>query len=486
MYLGDIRLGETLDCKFTTRRFSTGAPFTLAGTPAVSAYVGNSTTEITAGITLTVDFDTRTGLNHVRVVATSGNGFATATNVQLVITAGTVDSVSVVGEVIGEFSIENRSALMPTVAARTLDVSAGGEAGLDWANIGSPTTAQNLSATNIDVDQIVASVSGAVGSVTTVSSGAISEASYATTAGSFAPLGIVDQGTAQSATGTTVVLRAASAFADSTLVGSAIMVLGSDQGYWQTREITANVLSTDTVTVDAWTVTPTGTITYKVLACPPALTTLPQVTLANGAHGGAAAVLTFSQLIGATDANKDCVSFTGSGTGSALRLIAGTKNAILVTATGDDAVHFETTDAASAGFNLIGGASSTGMVGTITGTLSGNVGGVAANGITAASIATDAITAAKIAADAIGASELAADAVAEIATAVLTTVMTESYRSANATGTVAQLLYEVIAHLGESSIAGTTKTLKKLDGTTTAKTYTLNSATTPTAITETT
>lgn len=56
--------------------------------------------------------------------------------------------------------------LTPTTAGRTLDVSAGGEAGLDWANIGSPTTAQNLSATNIDVDQVVASVTGAVGSVT--------------------------------------------------------------------------------------------------------------------------------------------------------------------------------------------------------------------------------------------------------------------------------------------------------------------------------
>lgn len=57
-------------------------------------------------------------------------------------------------------------ALVPTVLGRTLDVSTGGEAGIDWANIGSPTTAQNLSATNIDVDQVVASVSGAVGSVT--------------------------------------------------------------------------------------------------------------------------------------------------------------------------------------------------------------------------------------------------------------------------------------------------------------------------------
>lgn len=56
--------------------------------------------------------------------------------------------------------------LVPTTAGRTLDVSATGEAGIDWANIGSPTTAVNLSATNIDVDQVVASVSGAVGSVT--------------------------------------------------------------------------------------------------------------------------------------------------------------------------------------------------------------------------------------------------------------------------------------------------------------------------------
>lgn len=148
-YYGDIRLGDTIDIKFTTRRFTTGAPFTLAGTPVISAYVGNGTTEITAGITLTTDFDSRTGLNNVRIVASSGNGFATATNVQLVITTGTVDSVSVVGEVIGSFSIENRSAVMPTTAGRTLDVSAGGEAGIDFANIGSPTTTVNLSGTTI-------------------------------------------------------------------------------------------------------------------------------------------------------------------------------------------------------------------------------------------------------------------------------------------------------------------------------------------------
>lgn len=78
---------------------------------------------------------------------------------------------------------------------------------------------------------------------------------------------------------------------------------------------------------------------------------------------------------------------------------------------------------------------------------------------------------------------------AELATAIttgLTTALTEGYRGTGATGSVRDLLYEIIAHMGESSISSTTKTLKKIDGTTTAKTYTLNSATTPTSITETT
>src|SRR3990167_7421655 len=149
-YLGDFRLEDTFDFKFTTVDTS-GVPITLAGTPVVSAYPGNSLTELTAGITLTVDFDARTGLHNVRVVATAANGYATATNYALVITAGTVGGSSVVGYVIGHFSLKARSALTPTTPGQSLDVSAGGEAGLDWANIGSPTTAQNLSGTTVDL-----------------------------------------------------------------------------------------------------------------------------------------------------------------------------------------------------------------------------------------------------------------------------------------------------------------------------------------------
>lgn len=95
---------------FTTRRFSTGAPFALAGTPAVSAYENEGLTQITAGITLGVDHDTVTGLNLVTVVASGANGFEAGKDYHLVITTGTVDSVSVVGEVVGRFTLSRSAA----------------------------------------------------------------------------------------------------------------------------------------------------------------------------------------------------------------------------------------------------------------------------------------------------------------------------------------------------------------------------------------
>lgn len=78
---------------------------------------------------------------------------------------------------------------------------------------------------------------------------------------------------------------------------------------------------------------------------------------------------------------------------------------------------------------------------------------------------------------------LAASAATEIATATQTLAMTESYRTAGASPTLAQAMFELLAHMGDSSITGTTKTLKKIDGTT-AKTFTLDSSTAPTSITE--
>lgn len=65
-----------------------------------------------------------------------------------------------------------------------------------------------------------------------------------------------------------------------------------------------------------------------------------------------------------------------------------------------------------------------------------------------------------------------------------TVAPTESYRAAGGVPTPIQALLEILANVCEFAISGTTKTAKKVDGAATAKTYTLNSATAPTSITE--
>jgi len=70
-----------------------------------------------------------------------------------------------------------------------------------------------------------------------------------------------------------------------------------------------------------------------------------------------------------------------------------------------------------------------------------------------------------------------------VATAVLTTQMTESYAALHTAPTLAQAVFETRALLAENSVSGTTVTVKKIDGSTTAETFTINSATAPTSIT---
>lgn len=101
----DRTLEDTFFIAFTTRAFATGIPTVLSGTPVVSAYEDAGTTEITAGITLGADHDTVAGLNMLTIVATAANGYEAGKDYNLVITTGTVSSVSVVGEVVGQFSL---------------------------------------------------------------------------------------------------------------------------------------------------------------------------------------------------------------------------------------------------------------------------------------------------------------------------------------------------------------------------------------------
>lgn len=61
--------------------------------------------------------------------------------------------------------------------------------------------------------------------------------------------------------------------------------------------------------------------------------------------------------------------------------------------------------------------------------------------------------------------------------------MTEDYAADGAAGTLNQLLYMILQSLHEFAISGTTRTVKKLDGSTTAMTFTLDDATNPSSTT---
>lgn len=106
-YLGDYVEDDTVYACFNTRQ-ADGTPITLGGTPAVSVYKDGGVTESTAGVTLTTDFDSRTGLHLVTIDTSADAFYATGADYSIVITTGTVDSVSVVGTEVACFSIQNR------------------------------------------------------------------------------------------------------------------------------------------------------------------------------------------------------------------------------------------------------------------------------------------------------------------------------------------------------------------------------------------
>lgn len=130
--LGDFRSQQTVYL-MTNAHKADGTPIDGAGGLAVSVYKDDGTTEYASDITLVGPFDSRTGLISLKIITT--NAFYVAGHDYfIVVTTGTVDSISVVSYVLAAFSIENRSALMSTESGRKLDVTATGEAGLDFTN----------------------------------------------------------------------------------------------------------------------------------------------------------------------------------------------------------------------------------------------------------------------------------------------------------------------------------------------------------------
>lgn len=114
--LHDVNLtsNETLVFSFLTTAVGTGVPTTLSGSPAVGVWKNGIKLTLDAAPTLHVDKENAdagssavTGKNWV-VIDLSSDADYTAGDYEVQITAGTVGGVSVVGAVVGQFSIENR------------------------------------------------------------------------------------------------------------------------------------------------------------------------------------------------------------------------------------------------------------------------------------------------------------------------------------------------------------------------------------------
>ena len=160
LYLGDYPTGKTVYVPFHT--FSSNDPsasMTITGLAVtdIEIYKNGGTTQRASdsGYTLLdtdgIDFDGITGLHGISIDTSDNSdaGFYAAGNDYWV----AISSITLDGATINFwaaiFSIDNRGLLRPTTAQRTLDVSATGEAGLDFDNIKDATGAHTL--TNITI-----------------------------------------------------------------------------------------------------------------------------------------------------------------------------------------------------------------------------------------------------------------------------------------------------------------------------------------------
>jgi len=83
-----------------------GTPITWAGSPSVAVTKDGGTTTETDGVSLSVDAGTVVG-RHIITIDTSQDAtfFATGHKFSVIVTAGTVDSVSIVGLIVAEFEL---------------------------------------------------------------------------------------------------------------------------------------------------------------------------------------------------------------------------------------------------------------------------------------------------------------------------------------------------------------------------------------------
>jgi len=107
----DFQLEDTLYLPFTTRAYATGIPTVLAS-GQVDIYEDATATPIITSETFVSDLNSVAGLNMVTITATAATGFGAGQHYSVVLGAGTVDSVSVIGEVVATFTLDMSGAAL--------------------------------------------------------------------------------------------------------------------------------------------------------------------------------------------------------------------------------------------------------------------------------------------------------------------------------------------------------------------------------------
>ena len=188
-YLGDYAEDyNDLNFKFNTHK-ADGTPSTFSGT--VCVHKSNEVSSSTAGVTLSINFNSTTGLNNVKLDLSSDAFYEKQKDYQVLVSSGVVDSISVTGTELASFSIENRFndktgyALSPsgivdvwTYNNRTLtsidNAFPRGEAVNDLTFLMKSSTNHVSGATGLTVSGVVRKDSGSFAEVT----GSISEIAY--------------------------------------------------------------------------------------------------------------------------------------------------------------------------------------------------------------------------------------------------------------------------------------------------------------------
>ena len=113
MYLGDYTEDAIIDFKWSSNA-ADGASITRATNGTVRVYKANGTTESTAGVTDTEDFDSLTGIHHCRIDTSADAFYATGNDYAVVLAAATIDGKTV-NAVLAHFSIQNRYPSVATI-----------------------------------------------------------------------------------------------------------------------------------------------------------------------------------------------------------------------------------------------------------------------------------------------------------------------------------------------------------------------------------